>query len=111
MLGKIYEAFATIEQRLLSPIEEKVTIMNTRNYPWRRAFLCAVFETDRAKMPAGISKARAAIEARLAAFPQPDSVECRAIEDAQRSLVTLGAQVSVLANAIEAPVLVRRPLR
>ena len=84
--------------------------MNTRNYPWRRAFLCAVFETDRAKMPAGISKATAAIEARLAAFPQPDSAECRAIENARRSLVTLGAQVSVLADAKGAPVLVRRPL-
>jgi hypothetical protein len=84
--------------------------MNTRNYAWRKAFLCAVFETDCAKMLAGISKATAAIEARLAAFPQPDSVEWRAIEDARRSLVTLGAQVSVLADAKEAPVFVRRPL-
>ncbi len=77
--------------------------MNTRNYLRRRAFLFAVFESDPAKMPAGISRAIAAIEARLAAFPQPDSVEWRAIENAQRSLVTLGAQVSVLADAKEAP--------
>jgi hypothetical protein len=85
--------------------------MNTRAYPWRTAFLCAVFETERAKIPAGISKAKAAIEARLAALPQPDSVECRAIEDAQRSLVTLGAaEASVLGDAKEAALFVRKPL-
>jgi hypothetical protein len=64
--------------------------MNTRAYSWRTAFLCAVFETDGAKMPAGISKAKVSIEARLVAFPQPDGVECRAIEDAQRSLGSKG---------------------
>jgi len=84
--------------------------MNTRNDSWRKAFLCAVFETDRTKMPAGISKAAAAIEARLAVRPQPDSVECRAIEHARRSLVTLAAQISVLADTKEAPMFVRRPL-
>jgi hypothetical protein len=85
--------------------------MNTRAYPWRTAFLCAVFETERAKIPAGISKAKAAIEARLAALPQPDSVERRAIENAQRSLVTLeAAEVSALGEAKEAGVFVRRPL-
>ena len=85
--------------------------MNTRNYPWRTAFLCAVFETDSAKLTVRISKATRAIEVRLADRDQPDDVECRAIENARRSLVTLGAaEVSVLADAKGAPVLVRRPL-
>jgi hypothetical protein len=70
--------------------------MNTRNYSWRKAFLCAVFETDRAKLPAGISKATAAIEARVAVRPQPDLIECRAIEDARRSLVTLAADLALI---------------
>ena len=79
--------------------------MNTRAYPWRTAFLCAVFETDLAKMLAQVSKATAAIEARLAAYPQPDSVECRAIEDARRNLATLGNEgISILDDAKRSPV-------
>jgi hypothetical protein len=64
--------------------------MNARACPWRTVFLCAAFETGGAKMPVGISKAKASIEARLAALPQPDRVECRVVEDAQRSLGTRG---------------------
>jgi hypothetical protein len=73
--------------------------MNTRPYPWRTAFLCAVFETDPAKMSARVSKATKAIDARLAG-PQLDAAECRAIEDARRGLATLGAEaVSVPAGS------------
>jgi hypothetical protein len=84
--------------------------MNNRAYPWRTAFLCAVFETDRAKALDRITKATKAIEARLADRDQLDDVESNAIEDARRGLATLRAQVSVLADAKEAPLLVRRPL-
>jgi len=95
----------------LKATQQKVTIMNTRNYAWRKAFLCAVFETDCAKMLAGISKATAAIEARLAAFPQPDSVEWRAIGRCPEEFGDVwGLRFSVLADAKEAPVFVRRPL-
>jgi hypothetical protein len=72
--------------------------MNTRAYPWRTAFLRAVFETELAKKPARISNATKVIEARLVEFAQPDGVERRAIEDAQQALATLGAEVSVLAD-------------
>lgn len=72
--------------------------MNTRAYPWRTPFLCAVFETDPAKMPARISKATKAIEARLGQPTQLDSAECRAIEDARRGLATLGSEGSVLTD-------------
>jgi len=67
--------------------------MNTRAYPWRTAFLCAVFETDPARVPARVSKATQVIEARLAALAQPDADECKAIEDARKGLATLGAKV------------------
>jgi hypothetical protein len=73
--------------------------MNTRAYPWRTAFLRAVFETELAKKPARISNATRVIEARLVEFAQPDGVERRAIEDAQRALATLGAEVSVPTDA------------
>jgi hypothetical protein len=72
--------------------------MNTRPYPWRTAFLCAVFETDPAKMPGRVSKATKAIDARLAG-PQLDAVEYSAIENARSALATLGAaMVSVVAG-------------
>jgi hypothetical protein len=78
--------------------------MNTRNYPWRTAFLCAVFETDSAKLPVRISKATRAIEVRLADRDQPDDVECRAIEDARMGLATLGAEgISILAGTKGVP--------
>jgi hypothetical protein len=77
--------------------------MNTRTYPWRTAFLCAVFETDPAKMLARIGKATTAIEVRLADHNQPDDAESRAIEDAWRGLATLKAEGdSVLADPKEA---------
>jgi hypothetical protein len=77
--------------------------MNTRPYPWRTAFLCAVFETDPAKMPARVSKATKAIDARLAG-PQLDTVEHSAIENARSALVTLGAAtVSVLGAKKDLP--------
>jgi hypothetical protein len=73
--------------------------MNTRTYPWRTDFLCAVFETDHAKMPARISKATKAIDARLIDRDKPDDVESRAIQDARTSLATLKAEwVLVLAD-------------
>jgi hypothetical protein len=75
--------------------------MNTRVYPWRTAFLCAVFETDPAQISGRISKATRAIEARLGDSAQLDAVERRAIEDAQRGLATLGGVV--LAHKKEAP--------
>ena len=70
--------------------------MNTRTYPWRTDFLCAVFETDHAKMPARISKATKAIDARLIDREKPDDVESRAIQDARTSLATLKAEWSLV---------------
>ena len=73
--------------------------MNTRAYPWRTTFLCAVFETEPGNMPARISKASKAIEARLAEPAQLDDVERRAIEDARKGLATLSSEVvSVVAD-------------
>jgi hypothetical protein len=84
--------------------------MNARAYPWRTAFLRAVFEPEVAKKPAQIGEATKAIEARLVEFAQPDGVERRAIEHAQRVLATLRAEVSVLADAKDAPCLEGKPL-
>ena len=66
--------------------------MNTRAYPWRTAFLCAVFERDPTQVPSRVSKATQVIDARLARPAQPDADECRAIEDARTALATLGAE-------------------
>ena len=67
-------------------------IMNTRPYPWRTAFLCAVFETDHTRMPVRINKATKAIEARLASRDQLDAAENRALEEARSGLATLQAE-------------------
>jgi hypothetical protein len=78
--------------------------MHTRTYPWRTDFLCAVFETDHAKIPARISKATKAIDARLIDRDRLDDVESRAIQDARTSLATLKAEwVLVLVDPRKSP--------
>jgi hypothetical protein len=73
--------------------------MHTRPYPWRTEFLCAVFETDHTKIPARISKATKAIDARLIDGDQIDDVESRAIQDARTSLTTLKAEWTLILAA------------
>jgi hypothetical protein len=61
-------------------------------YLWESAYVCAVLETENAQMPSRIYEALAAIEQRLLSPIELGGVEYRAIEDAQRNLLTLKAE-------------------
>jgi hypothetical protein len=58
-------------------------------YSWQSAYLSAVLETENALMRARIYEALAAIEQRRPSLIATDGIEERAIEDAQRGLLTL----------------------
>ena len=58
-------------------------------YLWQDVYMSAVLETDDALMPTRIYEALAAIEQRLLNSIEPGCAEHRAIEDAQRALLTL----------------------
>jgi hypothetical protein len=58
-------------------------------YSWQPYYLSAVLETDNALMPGRIYEALTAIERRLLSPIETDGIEYRAIEDAQRGLLTL----------------------
>jgi hypothetical protein len=60
-----------------------------RTYLSLSAYMSAVLETDNAQMPTRIYEALAAIEQRLLSPIEKDGTEYRAIEDAQRGLLTL----------------------
>jgi hypothetical protein len=61
-------------------------------YSWQTVYLAAVLETDDAAMPTRIYEALAAIEQRLLSPIETGGIEHRAIEDAQRGLLTLKAE-------------------
>jgi hypothetical protein len=61
-------------------------------YLWQAAYLSAVLETDNSLVPSRIYEALAAIEQRLLSPIETDSIEFRAIEDAQTGLLTLKAE-------------------
>jgi len=63
-----------------------------RTYLSLSAYMSAVLETDNAQMPTRIYEALAAIEQRLLSPIEKDGTEYRAIEDAQRGLLTLKAE-------------------
>jgi hypothetical protein len=63
-------------------------------YLWQPVYLDAVLETDNVAMPTRIYEALAAIEQRLLSPIEAGGVEYRAIEDAQRGLLTLKAEQS-----------------
>ncbi len=65
---------------------------NLSGYLWQTAYLSAVLETDNSLMPGRIYEALAAIEQRLLSSIETDGIEYRAIEDAQRGLLTLKAE-------------------
>jgi hypothetical protein len=61
-------------------------------YSWQSAHMSAVLETDNALMPIRIYDALAAIEQRRPSLIGTDGIEERAMEDAQRGLLTLKAE-------------------
>jgi hypothetical protein len=74
-----------------SPLER--TAMNDpTTYLWQSEYLSAILETDNALMPTRIYDALAAIEQRLLSPIETVGVEYRAIQDAQKGLLTLKAE-------------------
>jgi len=61
-------------------------------YLWQSEYLSAILETDNALMPTRIYDALAAIERRLLSPMETVGVEYRAIQDAQKGLLTLKAE-------------------
>jgi hypothetical protein len=58
-------------------------------YLWQDTYMSAVLEIDDRLMPTRIYEALAAIEQRLLSPIEPESEEHKAIENAQRALLTL----------------------
>ena len=61
-------------------------------YSWQTVYLAAVLETDDAAMPTRIYEALAAIEQRRVSPIEAGGIEDRALDDAQRGLLTLKAE-------------------
>jgi hypothetical protein len=58
-------------------------------YPWQAAYQAAILETDDAAISLRIYEALAAIEQRRLSYLEIDAEEERALEDAERGLLTL----------------------
>ena len=63
---------------------------NPATYSWQRAYLAAVLETDNDLMPLRIYEALATIDQSL--LRPMDTIEQRAVDDAQTGLLTLRAE-------------------
>jgi len=61
-------------------------------YPWQAAYRAAVLETDPAAMTLRIYEALSAIEQRRLSPVEPGSDEEHALENAERSILTLKAE-------------------
>jgi hypothetical protein len=61
-------------------------------YSWLPFYLSAVLETDNSVMPSRIYEALAAIKQRLLSPIESGGIEYRAIDDAERGLLTLRAE-------------------
>lgn len=61
-------------------------------YPWQALYLAAILETDNAAMPLRIHEALSAIEQRRLSPIEPGSEEERALERAERGILTLKAE-------------------
>ena len=61
-------------------------------YLWQTVYLAAVLETDNAAMPTRIYEALAAIEQRRLSPIEAGGIEERALDDAQRGILTLKAE-------------------
>lgn len=61
-------------------------------YPWHPAYQAAILETDDAAISLRIYEALAAIEQRRLSYLEIDAEEERALEDAERGLLTLKAE-------------------
>jgi hypothetical protein len=62
------------------------------SYPWRKAYVSAILETDKIKLIGRIAEARQAIEDRLFGPIDFNGPEHLAIKDASKRLATLKAQ-------------------
>jgi hypothetical protein len=67
----------------------RLYMSDTETYSWLPSYLCAVLETDNARMPTRIYEALAAIEQRRPSLTATDGIEEREIENAQRGLLAL----------------------
>jgi hypothetical protein len=65
---------------------------NLDSYPWRKAYVSAILETDKVKLIGRIAEARQAIDDRLFSPIDLNSPEHLAIKDASKRLATLKAQ-------------------
>ncbi len=61
-------------------------------YSWLPFYMSAVLETDNSVMPSRIYEALAAIKQRLLSPIESGGIEYRAIDDAERGLLTLRAE-------------------
>jgi hypothetical protein len=61
-------------------------------YTWQAAYQAAILETDNAAMSLRIYEALAAIEQRRLSYLEIDGEEDRALENAERGLLTLKAE-------------------
>jgi hypothetical protein len=64
----------------------------SERYLWETAYRAAILETDNAAIPQRIYEALAAIEQRRLSTLEPGSEEERALEEAERGLLTLKAE-------------------
>ena len=65
---------------------------NRESCPWQAAYMCAVLETDPSEVLNRICEALIAIEVRLGRPIEINGVEHKAIQSAQKGLVTLQAE-------------------
>jgi hypothetical protein len=65
-------------------------------YLWQDVYMSAVLETDDVVMPTRIYEALAAIEQRLLSPIEPGCAEHKAIEGAQKGLLTLRIERAIL---------------